>query len=222
MAYVRRTKKLIDGIKRKIAHMAAKAKAMHTFHDVEYGSSMYQEVAKAVETQAWHLHPALYDKMPDAWCYFTNHVNVRFLNFEGSRIKSLTLNTPDTNKIKLPCKPSNYYDDVYVEYEHQSVALRQWLADESKRQAEVKATRDQYREVERQILAFMSTKTSLNAALKEMPELEMYVPDEFMRKFHEPTEPRAKKLDEEREEVFVDRDTLAALGVAHRIATAAE
>ena len=222
MAYVRRTDKLIDGIKRKISQMRSKAESIHASGDVELGTPMYDEVKAAVSKEAWQLYPALQDKMPDAWCYFTERVQVRLEDADGHRVKSLTLSTPDNAKMRLPCKPSTYYDEVSVVYEHQSCELRRWVSEEQSRQAEVRATREQYEDVERQIMAFLMTKTSLNAALKEMPELELYVPDEFMEKFREPNTPRTKGAGEEHPVVEVDRGQLAALGVAHRMMSAAE
>jgi hypothetical protein len=222
MAYVRRTDQLINGIKRKIATMRSQAEKMHGFDSVDYGTPVYDEIVTAVEEQAWERHPALYDKMPDAWCYFSDRIAVRFHGSDGRKTKSLTLSTPETAKVKLPCKPSQYYDEINVFYEHQSEALRNWLADDQKREEELQVTTEKFLKIERQIVAFLSTKTSLNAALKEMPELELYVPQEFMDKFHEPTAPRANTSAPQTEAVEVDRDTLAALGVAHRMMSAAE
>lgn len=221
MTYVRRTEKLIDGIKRKIDDMRIKAEAMHASERVEPGTPMHDEIRKAVEAAAWELKPELRDAMPKEWCYTTDECRVVFFDQHNDRIMASSISMRTDDRLIFPCKPSSYYDDVSVYFRHQSPALRQWLSEEGRRKRERDELRQQYHDVKQQIVAFMSTKTSLNAALSEMPELELYVPQEFMDKFHEPTAPRsAPKAPEV--EVEVDRNALAAIGIAHRIATAAE
>jgi hypothetical protein len=221
MAYVRRTDKLIDGIKQKIAHMRSKAEAMHASERIEPGTPIHNEIRKAVEAAAWELKPELRDVMPDEWLYKSDDCRVRLFDQHNNQLMSLSVSTRKEDPLIFPCKPSSWYDDVSVYFRHQSPALRQWLAEEDKRKRQRDELRQQYHDVEHQIVAFMSTKTSLNAALAEMPELELYVPAEFMIKYHEPTAPRsAPKAPVQ--EVAVDRDALAAIGIAHRIATAAE
>jgi hypothetical protein len=223
VAYVRRTDKLIDGIKQKIARMRQKAEEMHASERIEPGTPIHDEVRKAIEAAAWELKPELRDAMPQEWCYTSDHCRVVFFDQHNDRIMASSISMRNDDRLVFPCKPSSYYDDVSVYFRHQSTALRQWLAEEDKRKRQRDELRQQYHDVERQIVAFMSTKTSLNAALSEMPELELYVPQEFMDKYHEVKEARVNKTAPVETEVFVDRDQLAALGVAHRItATAAE
>lgn len=222
MAYVRRTDKLIDGIKQKIAAMRNKAEEMHASERIEPGTPIHDEVRKAIEAAAWELKPELRDAMPPEWCYTSAHCRVVFFDQHNDRIMASSISMRNDDQLIFPSKPSGYFDEVSVYFRHQSPALRQWLDEEDKRKRKRDELRQQYRDVERQIVAFMSTKTSLNAALKEMPELELYVPQEFMDKYHEPTEPRANTSPEPDEPVEVDRDALAAIGIAHRIATAAE
>ena len=221
MAYVRRTEKLIGGIKQKIAQMRSKAESMHESERIEPGTPIHDEIRKAVEAAAWELKPELRDVMPEEWVYKSDDCRVRLYDQHNNQLKSLSISTRKEDPLIFPCKPKNWYDDIAVYFQHQSPALRQWLTEEDKRKRKRDELRQQYQDVERQIVAFMSTKTSLNAALAEMPELELYVPQEFMDKFHEPTAPRsAPKAPVQ--EVEVDRDALAAIGIAHRIATAAE
>jgi len=224
MAYVRITERLKDGIRDIIQRMRAKAEEMHGACDISYGTALFQELEAALLSQAWCERPDLQDQMPDKWCHFTSRLTAELDNESGRKTKSVELDIPGDQKIKLPCKPNVFYhDNVRIAYEHQSDALRQWVAEEDDRLEAIRATRAQYNTVQIQIVAFLQTKTSLNAALKEMPELELYVPDEFMQKFHEATERRADKSAEDQPPaVEVDRDQLAALGVAHRMATAAE
>jgi hypothetical protein len=222
MAYVRRTEKLIDGIKQKIARMRHKAEEMHASERIEPGTPIHDEVRKAIEAAAWELKPELRAVMPQEWCYTSGQCRAVFFDQHNDRIMASSISMRNDDQLVFPCKPNSYYyDEVSVYFRHQSPALRQWLAEEDKRKRQRDELRQQYHDVERQIVAFMSTKTSLNAALAEMPELELYVPQEFMDKFHEPAAPRSAPKAVE-VEVEVDRDALAAIGIAHRIATAAE
>ena len=60
---------------------------------------------------------------------------------------------------------------------------------------------------------------SLNAAIKEMPEIELYVPDQYLRKMHEAVAPRVKKEEQQSAitELGIDRNALAAVAIAHRV-----
>ena len=67
----------------------------------------------------------------------------------------------------------------------------------------------------------MGQHASLNTALKEMPELEMYVPAAFMRKHAAPEASRAKvQRPTNIERLDINVDVLTSAAVAHRIATA--
>lgn len=222
MAYVRRTDRLIDGIRQKIAQMQRKAEEMHASERIEIGTPIYNDTRSAVEAAAWELKPELRHTMPKEWSYTSDQCRVIFYDYDDCRIMSSHVETPKDDPMLLPCKPSSYYDEMKVYYRHQSPALRRWLAEEDQRKRNRDELRQQYHDAEKQVMAFLMTKTSLNAALKEMPELELYVPQEFMDKYYEATAPRAHVLTEQAEPVPVDRDQLAALAIAHRIATAAE
>jgi hypothetical protein len=222
MAYVRRTDRLIDGIKQKISQMQHKAEEMYASERIEMGTPIHSEMRTAVEAAAWALNPGLRALMPRQWTYTSDQCRVVFYDLHGDKIMASSIETSKEDPLILPCKPSSYFDEMKVYHHHQSPALRHWLTEEDQRKRRRDELRQQYHDAEMQVMAFLMTKTSLNAALKEMPELELYVPQEFMDKYHEPTAPRVNVSVEVAEPVQVDRDQLAALGIAHRIATAAE
>ena len=224
MAYVRVTEKLIDSVGSKVMHMCEKAVNMHAHPDKSYGTAIHSEVEKAVLAQAWSARPELFGEIPDEWCHFSSRLSAEIISQDGKNRAAFEVSTPDASPLKLPCKPSVYYhDSIVVRYEHQSDMVRAWLEGQFSRAQEVEDTREQFRLVQRQITNFLRTQASLNAALKEMPELELYVPDEFMVKVRAATERRANTSTDDRPPaVEVDRDQLAALAVAHRIAMAAE
>jgi hypothetical protein len=224
MAYVRRTDKLMSDICSKIYTMCRKAQSAYASGNVEVGHPVHEEMKTAALAQAWELNPSLRNSMPKEWCYYTRQINLHFLDDADRVVFRTTIQVPVGAELRLPCKTTgSYIDTLDVEAKYQSDTLREWIAAEDERKRESLEIQRQYDEVLRQIKAFMSTKTSLNAALKEMPELELYVPDEYMQKFHEPTATRANKSAAQTQpDVEIDRNQIAALGVAHRIATAAE
>jgi hypothetical protein len=224
MAYVRRTEKLMSDIYAKIRTMCRTAQSAYALGNVEVGHPIHEEMKTAALAQAWSLNPSLRVGMPAEWCYYARQINLHFMDDADRVVFRTTIQVPVGAELRLPCKPTaSYIDTLDIEAKYQSDTLREWIAAEGERKRESLEIQRQYDEVLRQINAFMSTKTSLNAALKEMPELELYVPDEYMQKFHEPTASRANKSAVQAQpDVEIDRNQIAALGVAHRIATAAE
>tara|TARA_B100000768_G_C10999068_1_gene257163 strand:- start:89 stop:493 length:405 start_codon:yes stop_codon:yes gene_type:complete len=79
---------------------------------------------------------------------------------------------------------------------------------------------DKFQTIEDQLRDFMSNHASLNAALKEMPQLEMYVPNEYMTRVRAESAPRSKVERTQILDLNIDVDALAAAAVTHRILTA--
>ena len=86
-----------------------------------------------------------------------------------------------------------------------------------------KATEDKFNKVEAQLKSFMEQHASLNTAIKEMPEIEHYVPTEYIEKLHAPSVPRSKTAPRPDkttvEDLGIDRDALTSAAVAHQIAS---
>jgi hypothetical protein len=70
----------------------------------------------------------------------------------------------------------------------------------------------------------MTQHASLNAALKDLPSLEMYVPSEYMRKIAAASAPRnAPKIERTIiKDLDIDVAELTTAAVAHRFAAAAK
>ena len=68
----------------------------------------------------------------------------------------------------------------------------------------------------------MDQQASLNSALKDMPEIELYIPLRYMVKIREQAEPRASKKANVADELNIDTDALASIAIAHRMATATQ
>jgi hypothetical protein len=224
MAYVRKTDMLIDGIRQKVRDMKRQAQGLHQSNAVEYGTPEFDAFRDAAETAAWEDAPEFRGKLPKEWLLRKNQVTIRIK--DASSHTSLQLRMPNDEHIVFP--KGSRVDDSYscsvnVLPHHCNTIARQWLDSAVDRARRYEETGKQFDEVERQLMAYMQRHGSLNTAIKEMPELEMYVPEEFLRKLRAASAPRSKKSDDDIsnvEDLGIDANALAAAAIAHRIATA--
>lgn len=223
MAYVRKTDMLVDSIKSQVRHM--KDKAVHAVEpaSIDYGTAIFDATVTAINKAAFREAPELEGKLPPSWLTKHSHVNVHFLSDAGDKLLKTSLSAPDHAEIALPpsVKTAYYHADVEVRHSECPEVLKTWLDEANKRETEVCETKSKFDLVERQLTEFMSQHASLNAAIKEMPEIEMYVPNQYMVKLREPSTPRSNKKSDQRpsniDSIGIDRDHLAAMAVAHRI-----
>lgn len=222
MAYVRKTEILMNGIRDKVRNMRRKAEEMYSSTNIEIGTPIHNAMREALELAAWSEAPELRDKMPKAWCRIVDSARLKFYGHDGMvKVRSVHVSAPDNNKFRLPPNQSgSYYGaEVEVKWDHCGDALRIWLNDDATREKNRAEVATQFDNVERQLMAFMDKHASLNSALKEMPEIEMYVPTEFMDKFHRVEERTVKQKVSNVEEIGIDTDAIASLAIAHRIST---
>jgi hypothetical protein len=226
MAYVRKTETLVTEMRDKVRAMKNQAVKAYESSSVDSTSSIYPSMRRAVETSAWKEAPDLKDKMPDSWCAHVDNVYAQFFDGDGRRYFTTSLQTVETTRIKVPAtKNGSYYRfEVKITDADCDDTLRAWLSDERKRKEARDTVEQQYNTIEQQLMAFMAGQASLNSAVKDMPEIELYVPETYMRKLREPNERREKKDVQPSlvEEIGIDRDAFAAAAIAHRIATAAQ
>jgi len=224
MAYVRITESLKTDVRRRIQRMAEKAVAPYNSGRVEPGTPEYAALRELAETAAWKEAPHLRGQLPKAWMNSESRMRLTFVNdTDRKRAESVDLTAPDNEPFILPNDRSRgFMDEVKVRPQEMTPEAEAWLANAEQRNQKRNEIVEQYRTVRDQIGRFLENETSLNKALKKMPELEMYIPDEYMERYRAPNPKREKAQREEQEEVEVDRDTIAALGVAHRVTTAAE
>jgi len=67
---------------------------------------------------------------------------------------------------------------------------------------------------------FMDRHASLNSMLKELPTFELYVPQEYMDRYHMKEDKRkvdSAKKKEEFDSIGIDVDELTAIGVTHKL-----
>lgn len=221
MAYVRKTDMLVDDIRGKVRNMKEKALTAFQSNSIESGTPLFDAAIESAQNAAFRDAPELKGKLPDSWYKEHERVEIHFKQTDGVSMFSTNLNAPDHKKIRLPKVLDNRYYSVEVDvrYSDCTELLKTWLDDANTRNTERGVIAEQYRTIEDQLKAFMGEHASLNSAIKEMPEIEMYVPEKYLTKLREATAPRTKKAAQPSnvETIGIDRDALASIAIAHRI-----
>jgi len=221
MAYVRKTDTLVTEMRDRVREMRNKAIAPYATGSIDTSSPVYSMVQDAVETYAWSDAPHLKNQMPEKWTTVIDSARCQFQDAEGKRISNVHVNF--STKVRIPAQSERYYTyEAKIKPEHCSDALKQWLADEGKRKEQHDAVDHQYNQIESQLMQYMAGQASLNSAIKDMPEIELYVPEKYLTKLHAPNEKREKKAQQLSlaDEIGIDRDVFAAAAIAHRITSA--
>jgi len=220
MAYVRRTWTLVESVEIKVANMKdAELKALNKRDDIDIGTPLYKEVRKAAVDSAWVEAPDLIDKMPDTWCRMENVLSVRFRGEGKTDYVAYTLETANDDKIKLPPSFSRW-DTLEITHSRMTPLIKAWVDGRYEYEKKKQSTVDLFGNISKQLRDFLLSHASLNTALKEMPELEMYVPAEYLDKIKEKTVKAAKKEVTTAEDLNIDVDALTRAAVAHRITSA--
>ena len=229
MAYVRRTETMCDDVAERIDAMKDKALEPHQMGVIETGSAEWDAARDAIQTAAYSDAPELKGKLPDNWLNRCSEVYARFElkrsdpETQDSFLEA-TVHAKEHMKIKVPKhlnKGDAYYRRLDVQYDHGNEVMKGWLDAQTAIKTKREEIKTQYKTLRDQINRLLRSHASLNAALKEVPELEMYIPDEYMTKFRAPTEPRVRggsaAKPDYADEIGIDRDALTAIGVAHRV-----
>lgn len=229
MAYVRRTETMCDDVAERIDAMTTKALEPYEKGNIEIDTPEWNAARDAIQTAAYSDAPELKGKLPDNWLTDYKEVHTQFEIKSSDPEKrdttiDSTISAKEYLKIKLPKHVKGgggYYSRLSIKYSDCNEVLKGWLDGQTAiitKRAEVAS---QYKTVKDQVNRFLRSHASLNSALKEMPELEMYIPDEYMTKFRALTEPRVRNGSSYKpdnvDEIGIDRDALTAIAVAHRV-----
>ncbi len=219
--YVRKTQTLITDIEHEVYKMQQSAVSKLTSeNDVEVGTPLHAEIKTAVEDVLWQLAPDLKDKMPKEWLSDETSVSVDFPSEEHRTIR-YSFASQNGDEIKLPPK-FHRWDDVHIPQKHWTPLIREWLSSQHNAHVERQKIVDSYHTISSQLTSFMAKHASLNTALKEMPELKLYVPNHYIDKV-EKKENRIKakpSAPTTNDDVEVDVDALTRAAIAHRVTTA--
>ena len=221
MAYVRRTETMLDDTVRNIRAMGDKALEMYQENSIEIDTAEFSAACEAIQTAAYRDAPTLRGNLPQSWLFKTDRIRLKVTSRaeHGTKVSTF-INVPEHRQFELPLHmKESWRVDVEVYDDECTGALSTWVDKEIANQAQRRTVQQQYREVERQVIGFLRTHASLNAAIKEMPEIEMYVPASYISKMHEAVAPRQKKQEQTSavEELGIDRNALAAVAIAHRV-----
>lgn len=221
MAYVRRTETMLEDTTRKIRKMGSKALELYEDKGIEIDTAEFAAACEAIHAAAYRDAPTLRGNLPQSWLFKTDRVKLKVIS-RGDQHRELTtyIVVPDHRQFELPLHVKvSWSADVTVYDDECTGALATWVQAHSTNKEQRRAVEVQYREVERQVIGFLRTHASLNAAIKEMPEIELYVPDQYISKMHEAVAPRVKKEEQQSniENLGIDRNALAAVAIAHRV-----
>jgi hypothetical protein len=220
MSYVRRTYALIEGVQTKVDAMQhAELRRLRQDASIEIGTVLHTEVRNAIVNSAWKEAPDLIDKLPDSWCRTSSSVNVRFTRTGDVGYVDYSLETPEADKIKLPPTYSQW-DTIAVDVTRSSQTVDTWLTKQYSAQQNRSEVRSKFENIKVQLTKYLEAHASLNTAIKEMPELEMYVPQEYLDKLNEKTvRAKAQKKESSVEKLNIDVNALTQIAVGHRITT---
>lgn len=226
MAYVRRTDTLVDAITHKVREMSRNARRPYQSGKLEYGMPEYTDAVRTAENAAYSDYPEARGKLPDTWLRKTRMVRMAVKDNEGNHVISTDIEAPDEDKITLPAHivREGWYstNELPVYPDHMTPAFKNWVANAKERESKLSELTEQFNVIEEQLKAYMRSHASLNTALKDMPELEMYVPEEYMIRYRQAAAPKKSKVvtdhsEEPIEALNIDRNQLAAIAIANRV-----
>jgi hypothetical protein len=219
MAHVRKTQELVTAIDYKVQQMCEAAQEPHQQQNLMLGTAEYDALREDVLTEMWSAAPQLRNQLPSDWCVTPTRIDVDIQDDHGKRIKFTRVDSTDQDPLVCPPKVnSSYAPDHKIKYRNLSPDVVTWMEDNKQRAAKCAEIESQFNTVRQQLAAFMSQHKSLNTALEEMPEIELYVPERFMERYRAKAAPRVKpEAPTNVEELNIDRDSLAAAAIAHRM-----
>ena len=219
MAYVRKTQMLVDDVANTVnSMMNTELSNQRKANDVSIGTDLHRDIAELYSQEAWKLAPDIKDKMPDEWCKLVDNVEVKFVNGDDYNNIRLDIGFPDNDKLKLPPTYNRYHDRLEIHESSCGVLVKEWLVKQHSLDSQRSQTREMFGGIEEQLTKFLGRHASLNTAIKEMPELKLYVPDEYIRKLEQKSTPRTQSpVQSAVEDLDIDVDNITRLAVAHRM-----
>jgi hypothetical protein len=221
--YVRKTQTLITDIEHEVYKMQQSAISKLTSeNNVEIGTPLHAEIKTAIENTLWQLAPDLKDKMPKEWLSDETHVMVDFPSDEHRTVR-YNFGSQTGDELKIP-PHFRRWDDIHISQKYWTPLIQEWLSSQHNAEVERQKIVDSYHTISSQLTSFMAKHASLNTALKEMPELELYVPNSYIEKVNKKEE-RVKatpSVPTTHDDTEVDVEALTRAAIAHRVSTASE
>lgn len=234
MAYVRKTETLVREILGKVKEMSTTAQEPYQTDRIKRGTPEYDALASVVADVSWKETPDLKNKAPSSWnrlldCREVTTILPEMITSNGSTEEvRIDLIPPEgTTFFMSPAHISTGYyrsGGAKVKFSPDDVPaiVKNWFSSKAEKDATRKEVAAKFDGIKDKLEQFMSQHASLNAALKDLPSLEMYVPSEYMRKIAAASAPRnAPKVERTIiEDLDIDVAELTTAAVAHRFAAA--
>ena len=220
MAYVRKTDTLVQDIKRKVREMKQSALNSYDHPTPEIGTPLYKTMKDDIVKAAYASAPELLGKLPDDMLQRADSVRAKFID-ENEKHFTVEFSSASHDRFYLPYsrQSKSYVPNVCIEPKHCSPDTQAWLDEESVFNKKRFDAKKKFDTIEYQIVNYMDQHASLNTAVKDMPELELYVPTPYVTKLHAANEPRTAKKQKVNtaEALDIDVNVLASAAIAHRI-----
>ena len=227
MGYVRKTMTLVEEIRETVDRMKhSEVKKLYKGNNIPLDTPLHHDVRKVIEKVLWKEAPDLKDKMPEKWCKHEDTIQITFYASAPSIGVPVHFETSTDDKLRLPPTYRKYSDDCQVKEEDFTPLIREWMDDLKKQESEKRETVDMFDGIKEQLTSYMKKHASLNTAIKELPELEMYVPKNYLDKLAEETVKHKKVFplanDDDDDEVELDMEAITRAAIAHRITSSGE
>ena len=228
MAYVRKTETLVSDILHKVRAMSQTAQKPYSADTLTKDSAEYDAIRNCIESVSWKGAPQLKQQMPDEWLD-----GLKAKNVDGKIVAPESC--PDSGDVNIYLEGDFTLSPAHASAGHSYSGnrgkmtleeadfpplLMTWFKSGKSNESIKKSLQDKFNKVESQLKSYMQQHASLNTAIKELPELEQYVPEEYMEKLHAPSAPRGKVQRAEKttvEDLGIDRDALTSAAVAHQL-----
>jgi hypothetical protein len=178
---------------------------------------MKDDIIKAAYASA----PELLGKLPDDMLKKCDSVRAVFYDATETKEADVDFHSASHDRFYIPYsrKNTSYFPYVNTKIEQCSPETQAWVAEELSMHKKRADTLSKFENIEYQIVNYMDQHASLNTAVKDMPELELYVPSQYVTKLHAANEPRTAKKQKVNtaEALEIDVNVLASAAIAHRI-----
>ena len=228
MAYVRKTDTLVQHILHKVRQMSQTAQKPYSADTLTKESAEYDAIRNCIESVSWKGAPQLKQQMPDEWLdgLKARNVDVKIVAPESC---------PDSGDVNIYLEGDFTLSPAHASAGHSYSGnrgkmelteadfppiLMSWFKSGKSNESIKKSLQDKFNKIEAQLKSFMEQHASLNTAIKELPQIEQYIPEEYMEKLHAPSAPRGKVQRPEKttvEDLGIDRDALTSAAVAHQL-----
>lgn len=217
MATVRVTNALKNAISNKVGRMVEmERKSIYDdFPDV--ASSVFNDtdniMAEKVLRLIWKDHYHLIDMIPEAWLIQYKDFNLQLIQADNTHYQvTITFN----KKMVVPPKWSNYDSGLVINAEEFAL-MPTYASRKNELYTRLTECADKFDKIRTQINAYLDSMVSLNAALKAMPELRVYIPQNYLDTVDRVATRTPKTKKEPGEVAEVDKGLLMAAYLQHRI-----